>query len=142
MPETTNTHPEGVPLNIWLVPAGPGGGSAIRYDLAARAVDAYSPEGGLVADLVPGDDEALVAAVVAGRGVASLSDDAEVPALAYDAADLALGLPAAEGLHHPVPSACFGRLTARAGRGPATWRLPRRRCGRQWQRRRPGDRCG
>lgn len=114
MPKTTNTHPEGVPLNIWLLPAGPGGGSAMRYDLAARAVDAYSPKGGLVADLVPGDGEALVAAVVAGRGVASLGDDGEVPAAADETADLALAFAAAEGLHHRVPSACFGRVAARA----------------------------
>jgi hypothetical protein len=112
MPKTTNTHPEGVPLNIWLIPRSPGSESATRYDLAARAVDAYSPAGGHVADLVPGDGEALVAAVVAGRGVASLSDDGTVPAAAYETADLALGLPAAD---EPRPAgARFGRLAARA----------------------------
>lgn len=113
MPKTTNTHPEGVPLNIWLIPGSPGGESATRYDLAARAVDAYSPAGGLVADLVPGDGEALVAAVVAGRGVASLPDDGAVPAGADEAADLALGMPAAEG-PRPAASNCFGQLAARA----------------------------
>jgi hypothetical protein len=113
MPKTTNTHPEGVPLNIWLIPRGPGGESAMRYDLAARAVDAYSPAGGLVADLVPGDGEALVAAVVAGRGVASLPGDGAVPAGAYETADVALGLPAADG-PRPAASTSFGRLAARA----------------------------
>jgi hypothetical protein len=113
MPKTTNTHPEGVPLNIWLIPRSPGGESVTRYDLAARAVDAYSPAGGLVADLVPGDGEALVAAVVAGRGVASLPDDGTLPAAAYETADLALGLPAAGG-PRPAASTSFGRLAARA----------------------------
>lgn len=63
MPQHTQT--EGVPLNIWQVAARTG--RAVRTNLAARAIDAYSEPASLVVDLLPGRGEVLAAAVVARR---------------------------------------------------------------------------
>lgn len=110
MPETTNTHPEGVPLNIWPV-AAQAGGSSIRRRLAAEAVEAYSPSRGLVVDLYPGRGEGLAAAAAAGRASVALpracaSDGRRRPAVVAElvgTADLVLALPGPDRLHPPRP---------------------------------------
>ena len=68
MPDTT--HPEGVPLNVWICPTGTG--SALRRHVAARLVDTYSSKGSVVADLAPGRGEVFAAIVAAGRSAMAL----------------------------------------------------------------------
>ena len=63
MPDITDT--ENVPLNLWPCPTGDG--AALRHHLATRAVGAYSPPGGTVIDLTPGQGEVLAASTSAGR---------------------------------------------------------------------------
>jgi hypothetical protein len=126
MPETTNTHPEGVPLNIWLVAAHRGDGSSIRHRLAAEAVEAYSPPGGLVVDLYPGRGEGLAAAAAAGRGSVVLPRAcasagrcrAAATAELAGTADLVLALPGTDRLRplrpHPLSPQAARVLAAQA----------------------------
>lgn len=101
-----NTHPEGVPLNIWPLPAHGGDGSTIRRRLAVEAVEAYSPPRGLVVDLHPGRGEGLAASASTGRGSVALPRAcvssgrlrAAATAQLENAADLVLALPGAERL--------------------------------------------
>lgn len=113
-----DTHPEGVPLNIWPCP--PGGGSRIRQETAARAIAAYAPAGGTVVDLHPGGGECLAAAASSGRNavvlpMASLHEGrwrcAAVRGLA-GAADVVLALPPATRL--APPRACGSSSLAAA----------------------------
>lgn len=114
MPKTTNTHHEGVPLNVWLVSAAHGDGSEFRHRLAALLVDAYSPRGGVVVDLIPGRNEVLAAAASAGRGALALPTGcaargrrrSQIGADLASAAHLAIALPDAArlgGAHRMIP---------------------------------------
>jgi hypothetical protein len=104
-----HNHPEGVPLNLWLV-AADGGGSCIRRRLADRAVQAFSPTGGLVVDLNPDRGEGLAAAVATGRAAVSLPPAAVADGRLRSAAlsglaspaDLVLALPGSDDLHRPT----------------------------------------
>lgn len=113
-----DTHPEGVPLNIWPCP--PGSGSRIRQETAAKAIAAYAPTGGTVVDLHPGDGECLAAAASSGRNavvlpMASLTEGrwrcAAVRGLA-GVADVVLALPPAARL--VPPRACGSSSLAAA----------------------------
>lgn len=111
MPKTTNTHPEGVPLNLWPIDAHDADGSSIRRRLAAEAVEAYSPPRGLVVDLYPGRGEGLAASATAGRGSVALPracvstgrHRAAATAHLEGTADLVLALPGAERLRPLSP---------------------------------------
>ena len=64
------THPEGVPLDVWLFNQDEApSGAVIRRHLAARLVVTYSPAGGVVVDLAPEGGEVLAVATEAGRRV-------------------------------------------------------------------------
>jgi hypothetical protein len=69
MPDPSSSDP--VPLNLWPIGAH-GGAVAMRQRLAARAIEAFAPPGGLVIDLALGRGEVIAAALAAGRSVVAL----------------------------------------------------------------------
>lgn len=110
-------HPEGVPLNIWLLDKDTAmSPAAIRRDLAARLIETYCPPAGVVVDLAPGRGEVLAAAVEAGRSAvvsspAALCKGRRKPAAldaASDSADVVAVLPAAKHLAPLRPHSLSG----------------------------------
>jgi len=102
-------HRDSVPLNVWPIVGHDG--STIRAALAARAITEYSPEGGLVADLWPGDFEAVAAAARTNRHAAAIQSWGSAAAIA-GRVDLVLVLPLAERLAGPSPWAMHPDETA------------------------------
>ena len=96
------THPEGVPLDVWLFKQDEGPtGTVIRRQLAARLVVTFSPAGGVVVDLAPEGGEVLAVATEAGRRVVVAPTTGSPgrrpvsPAAVTGTADLAIVLPPA-----------------------------------------------
>ncbi|PLS74890.1 MAG: hypothetical protein CYG61_10250 [Actinobacteria bacterium] len=119
------THPEGVPLDVWLFNQDEApSGAVIRRHLAARLVVTYSPAGGVVVDLAPEGTEVVAAATEAGRCVvvAPITGSRGRRPVSPDAvtgtADLAIVLPPASCLAplqpHSLPADEVGVLCRRA----------------------------
>lgn len=70
IPMPNPTHPDGVPLDVWLFTHhGLPTGAAPRRRMAARLIDTYSSPGGVVVNLDPGRGEVLAATTDAGQNV-------------------------------------------------------------------------
>lgn len=119
------THPEGVPLDVWLFSRDePPTGAVIRRHLAARLVVTYSRAGGVVVDLAPEGGEVLAVATEAGRRVVvapatgSRGRRPVSPDGVTGTADLAIVLPPASHLAplrpHSLPAEEVGVLCRRA----------------------------
>ena len=116
-------HPEGVPLDVWLPDrqSSPDGAS-LRFHMAARLIDAYSPPAGVVVDLLASDVDVLNAALERGRSgvLGSLAYACRRPAVGSltAKADLAVSLPPASHLapprHYSVPAPMAASLCRRA----------------------------
>src|SRR5437899_304145 len=65
LPMPNTTHPDGVPLNLWLVPDAEAAG--VHRQLARRAIEIFSPVGGVVADLSADPNFVLSEAMALGR---------------------------------------------------------------------------
>lgn len=118
------THPEGVPLDVWLFNQDEApSGAVIRRHLAARLVVTYSPADGVVVDIAPEGAEVLAAATEAGRRavVAPTTGSRRRRPSSLDAvtgtADLAIVLPPASCLAplrpHSLPAQEVGVLCRR-----------------------------